>query len=103
MGLKNILDALTAKDKKTSFVKLIRSTISDSLKEMQERLQEALQTAVRSVLLMSLTLVALIFILVGLSKYLSVTVPGLAGGLGYAVVGGGVLFLVLITYLLHKE
>ena len=103
MGLKDILDAFTAKDKKTSFAKLIQSTISNSLKELQDRMQAMIRDAVKSVMMMLLSLVALIFILIGLSKYLSASVPGLAGGLGFAVVGGGILVLVLIVHLLQKE
>ena len=106
MGLKDIIDVFISKDKdskESSLVKLIRSAFSNVIGEAQDRAQVVIHDAVRSLLFMVLTITALIFILVGLGTYLSETVPGLTHGVGFAVVGGGILVLVLFAYLLQKE
>ncbi|MFW5865845.1 MAG: hypothetical protein ACOCU6_01995 [Nanoarchaeota archaeon] len=103
MRFKDLYELFTTKNKKASFVKLLKTAVSDSLKELHERLQSAIHAAVRSLLLMGLTFLALVFVLVGFSKYLSASVSGLAGGLGYAVVGAGVLVVVLIIHLAYKK
>ncbi|MFP4119292.1 MAG: hypothetical protein ACLFTH_04525 [Candidatus Woesearchaeota archaeon] len=106
MALKDIFDMFTSKDKENkdgAFAKLIRNAVSNMLGEAQERIQAVIRDAVRSMLFMVLTFTALIFILFGLGKYLTATVPGLAHGVGFAVVGAGILVLVLFAYLLQKE
>ena len=103
MVLKDILNAFISKEKNNSIAKTIQSTISNALNEFQERLQNTLEKAAKSMLLMLLSVVAFIFMLVGLSKYLSASVAGLADGLGFVVVGGGMLVLILVAHVLQKE
>lgn len=103
MILRDLFKSFVDKQKKQSVGTIIKKAISEAVDEAQQRLQRAVDNALKSVLLMGLSFVALIFILVGMSKYLSASVVALANGLGFVVVGIGLLVLIFLFHALQKH
>ncbi|MFH1401026.1 MAG: hypothetical protein ABIH41_05910 [Nanoarchaeota archaeon] len=69
----------------------------DAVRQTREEIERAAKESVKRAIIGVIMLIGFIFFLVGLSAYLDATVPSLGYGLGYMVVGGGMVLLGLIV------
>ena len=85
------------------FFASLKDKFDDLMDDMQQRMELAIEKAIKRFIMLVLMFMGIIFSLVGLSKYLSETIPNLSNGLGFVVVGLALLFLGILTKLLSTN
>ena len=74
----------------------LRAAATETMEEAQRRVQEATVKALKAATIFIIMIFGLILVIVGIGNYLSNTVPALANGLGYVLVGGVLMGLGLL-------
>ena len=75
----------------------IRTTTAELMDDMDRQLKIAVNHAVKSFISATITVLGLIFALVGISKYLESQFNILSDGLGFVVVGLAIIIIGFIT------
>ena len=74
----------------------LKKTVDKTIHDIEERVEKATIKVIKTSILFLMMTVGMLFILVGLAKYLNETVPGLAHGLGTILIG--VILIVLALF-----
>jgi|GEM_PF-1568717 len=75
----------------------LKKTVDKTIKDVEYRIERVTIKVVKTLTLFVMMLIGMIFILVGLAKYLNETVPGLAHGLGTILIGAILIALALFV------
>ncbi len=74
----------------------LQEKVSETIDGAEEKLERAIKKILSIVTVFSVIFIGFIFVLVGLSKYLSEAVSGFKFGIGYIVVGAILIMLALL-------
>jgi len=75
----------------------LKKTVDKTIKDVEHRIERATIKVIKTSILFLMMIIGIIFILVGLAKYINETVPGLAHGLGTILIGAILIVLALFV------
>ena len=75
----------------------IKKKVSVTIEDTKKKIQQTVEYVIKTTVVFLIIVLGFIFALVGLSRYLTETVPSLDHGLGFLVIGGGLVVLGLIV------
>jgi len=78
----------------------LKKTVDKTIHDIEERVEKATIKVIKTSVLFLMMTVGVLFLLIGLAKYLNETIPGLAHGLGTILIGGVLIVLALFVRLM---
>lgn len=86
-----------------SGLSMVKGKVEETIEEIKHKVEVAINHAIKKFIVFLLLLIAMIFILAGLGKYLSETISSFNHGLGYVFVGGCLVLVAIIGRLFQSE
>ncbi|MFH1072854.1 MAG: hypothetical protein V1743_05485 [Nanoarchaeota archaeon] len=84
-------------------IDIVKRKMDEEIEEMQRRIELTIKQVLKRITLVIILFTGALFILAGLGKYLSETVPSLDHGLGYVFIGGLLVVLAVLVKLFTIE
>src|SRR4030042_3845766 len=75
----------------------LKEKVDRTMQDLEKRIERATIKVIKTSVLFLMMIVGMLFILIGLAKYLNETVPGLAHGLGTILIGAVLIVLALFV------
>ena len=74
----------------------VKEKVSETMEEAEERLERAIKKVLSITAVFLIVFIGFIFVLVGLAKFLTESVTSFNFGVGYIIVGAGIIILALL-------
>jgi len=103
MSVKDFMKGFIGSIFNHAIVDTVKEGFKETFDEVEKRATHIVHNIIKATILMMLMIVGSIFILVGLAKYMTETMPSMNHGLGFVVVGGVVILLVIFAKFMQKE
>jgi hypothetical protein len=97
MGILKWIGEFVGKEMADDLLGNVKDKISETIEDTQEKVEQVTKHVIKSLTLLLIFFLGLIFLLVGVSQSLEDKVASLTPGLGFVVVGGVLVILTIIV------
>lgn len=103
MSFKEIFKDIVSSFVGGTIIEDVKQGVKQTMDDVEKRTIKLVNNIIKSFVVVSMILLGMIFALVGFSKYLSETVGILNHGIGYVIVGAGLILLAAFAKLMQKD